>query len=326
MLALEVQWLNQLLDQGDWAKSLKVAEQLLLRGEYTTKEFAVINYALCKSRAHRQELIESIPPGELAKRLCLDTKQWDLLAKVILLLGVSYGRTRSYGPALSTLYEYFKYQSNYSASHNLISHIWHNIGNVQRKCGRTDEATDAFRRARLAYKDQGDSQGYNTVTQHLLECYLESSLSEVPTLLSELRRYATSHLSEPDSQARYFLSRALYAYQMKAYHWAASLCVAGLAEPNKATYTEFNLNLTLSKCLSAMGNYKDALGYALAARLTAIRTRFFELEFIAIEAMYDLMSSQGSNLLIALDNEYLQQGLDMMPFVGSSVLHERGQT
>ncbi len=323
MLAPEVQWLEKLVDQEQWDKILQVTEQIVRRGGHTTVEYAHINYAVCRARAHRQELIHAIPAGELCRRLCQDTNQWDLLGRVLLVLGVAYGRSRSYSAALSALYDYFTYQSKYRAARHLLGHVWLNIGNVLYNSGGVAEARKAFQRAREEYQSLKNPEGHHTATQLLLECYLQVELRAVPALLAEMRAYAANYPSQQNSRAGYYLARARYAYRVGAYKWAGSLCVAGLAEPNKSTLTEFDLSLLLSSCLAAAGDHKNALGYALSARLKAIHANTFDLEFVAIEAMYDLMSKHGASLLQALDREYLEQGLDMIPFVGGFSLPER---
>lgn len=326
MVAAEVQWLQELLEQEEWDKVLQVSQLLLLRGGYTAVDYAWINYAICRARAFRQELHQAIPPGELARRLSLDTEQWDLLGKVLLVLGVSYTRTRAYDKSLFTLYSYFEHSNKYGPSLKLSGRIWHNIGLTLVRLGRASEAVDAFHRARKAYQlHQDDPYWFCRATQELVECCLEAQvqLGAIPALLADLRSYVTRYPTMQDSYAGYYLSRAQYAYQVKAYRWAASLCLAGLNQANKSPSTEFKLNLFLSRCLSAIGEYKDALGYALAARMVAIRVQAFDLEFIAIEMMYDLISTHGISLIQALDQDYLEQGLDMAPFVSLSVLPER---
>ncbi len=324
MLALEVQWLKELVDQEQWDQALKVAGQLIVRGGYTGVEYAEINYAICRSKAHCQELHEAIPSGELCRRLCLDSGEWDLLGKVLLVLGVIYIRIRSYQRALATLNEYFEHAPRYLTVGKLAGRVWHNIGNALVRLGQFDEAVRALNQAREAYRlTEDDVVLYHQVTQLLVDCCLEVNLSAIPSLLSELRTNALHHSEVRDSRPRYFFARARYAYRLGAYRWAASLCLAGLLEPNKYGWTEVHLNLMLSKCLAAIGHCKDALGYALAGRMAAIQKRAFDLEFIAIEAMYDLMSKHGTALLHSLDQDYLQQGLDMMPLVGGSAISER---
>lgn len=323
MLAAEVLWLKQLLDEGQWDKVLKVSEQLVRRGGYAAVDYAEINYAICRARAFRQETQRAIPAGELAKRLCLDTQQWDLLGKVVLVLGVSYNRMRSYDRSLATLYEYFGYMNQYETAQSLVGRVWHNIGHNLFGTGRVREAADAFRRAREGYRQTGDEHWYFYATHELVECLLSTDLSAVPALLAELRSFLHTHPTILDCRPSYYLRRARHALHVKAHWWAASLCLSGLAGPPVHAEVKFKLHLTLSEALAALGDYKDALGHALAARMEAIRCSYFNLEFLAVEAMYDLMSKQGESVIQALDEDYLQQGLDMVPFVGGTVLPER---
>ncbi len=324
MLAPEVQWLKKLLAEEQWSKVLDVAGQILVIGRFTPVEYAEINYAVCRARAFRQELLQSIPPGELARRLCQDTQQWDLLGNVLLTLGVAYFRTRSHKAALLTFSSYFDHMDKYTTAHKLSGRVWHNIGNALVNGGQITEATAAFRRAREMYKrNQDDPAYYDQATLVLIDCYLETDIAAVPPLLSELRRNARGESAIPGSLSKYLLARARYAYCRGAFRWAASLCSTGLAAPVKYEWAEFKLNLTLSQCMSAIGEFKDALGYALAARMTAIRSQAFDLEFTAIEAMYDLISVHGTSLVRTLGNEYHEQGMDLVPLLGDYVCWDR---
>ncbi len=323
MLALEVQWLKELLDQEQWDKVLQAAEQCLRRGGYSAAEYAEINYAICRARAFRQELLQAIPPGELARRLSRDTGQWDLLGKTLLVLGVAYWRTRSYDRALSTLYGFFEHNSHYTTAQTLAARVWHNIGHTLIRTGQAAEAAGALRRACNEYQSLNDVDGFTAAAQHLVECCVETSLPEARTVLAAMRATGTQHPSQYNGRAVYFLGRARCARQVGAFKWAAALCLAALAEERKSLYIEFHSNLVLSGCLAALGDNKNALGHALAARMIAANGKIYDLEFMAIEAMYDLMSGPDNTALQALDADYLEQGLDMTPFFGASSLPER---
>lgn len=322
MLAPEVQWLQELLEQEEWGKVLKVAPQLLLRGGFSVADLAEINYAISRSRAYTQDLFGAIPAGLLARKLALDNGYYDLFARATLVLGVCYIRTRQYETGRQCLREYLEHLPRYGPARQLAGHVWHNLGMASKATGKPEEALRYFERAKGLYQQSGDVHWQFIVLRTMFECCLDVTLADARSVLQEMRRFIRQSPVGEKQRPEYLWCRARYAQKTGAHRWAAALCVLGLNDANKDLPITFHLNLTLSQSLAAMGESKDALRFALAARLVAIEDKAYDREFLATEAMYNLLSAYGYNLFHELNVEYAERGLDLHPFVGAGILAE----
>lgn len=322
-MAPEVQWLRELLKQEDWQKALKVAEQLLVRGGYSALELAEINYAVCRARAHSQELLGAIPAGLLAEKLAADQGNWDLFGRAALVVGVCYIRTRRCVEGRDHLLQYFHHFDKYSDAREIEGRVWQNLGMAYYHQGRLQEAIGLFQRARAFHGEHGDLELLYVTDRHLVMCYLDVDMDKVSQVLRELRAYRRKYPADQVLKLEYLWCRAIYALRTGAHGWAASFCLSGLMCQEKSAAGEFHLKMTLSEALAGLGSYKDALGYALSARITALQARHYDLEFLATEAMYNLMASHGGNLIHELDAEYLGVGLDISPYLDTIALPER---
>lgn len=323
MLAPELLWLRELLDQEQWEQVLQVARQLLLRGGFTPVELAEINYAVSRARAYRQELMAAIPAGELARRLAADAGQWDLYARASLVVGVCYHRLRNFDAGLNALYACFEHQDRHAGARDIEGHVWFNIGNVHWKQGRTREAVAAYNQARCSYRLRGDVIGLFRVNFQLSGVLLDHHVDAVPAVLAEMRRCVRSHPKELNFRATYLLCRARYAARLGALAWSAALCRTGLRDDNQDSEKRVECFLVLANVMGQMARPQDALIYAFAARMTAVRNGYYDLEFSAMELICDLLAAHGHDHLHALDQEYMNLGLDLSGFVSREALREQ---
>lgn len=319
--------LTNLMDNGEVEKCLHLAERQLLKGGYGIRQLAQIHLVICRCRLNLQDPYAAVPSGTLAVRLARDAGDWDLLARALLHAGTAYVGIRHYAEALQHFYDYFEHSSHYTASQRLEGAIWRHIGVTHQLKLESDQAIEAFTKARAWFASRSIDYSSFTVTHDLINTYLQihdtdpdASLDPLPDLIKFEKQIVQKHPVESYFYANYMLDRAShYAHQGR--FGRAIVCAMGAMEVRKEDLLlAFHCHMVLHRCTKHLGNAKQAFGYALSARMAAVRTRHFELEFVASQAMVEVVRQQGPDLVRQLDGEYQSLGIDLGQYLSPAVL------
>lgn len=323
-----LEYLVKLMEDGDFQRCLRLAEQQLLRGGMTRNQLAKLNMVISRCRLGMNDLYGAIPSGQLAVKLARDLEEWDLLGRALLNLGTALVGTRQYDQALLQFYTYLEHLPHYSASRRLEGAAWKNIGIAHQRKLETDRAIDALNRARQWFAKQEIDHSTFTCTHDLVNTYLQKyEAGPDPSLLTkveELLRYE-KEIVRRQAADTYF--RSLYLYDQAAYYMhcgrlgRAMVCAMKAMEVRKGDFgLAFHSNMVLHRCTRSLGDAKQALGYAIAARVQALQGRHFELEFLATQAMAEVIREQGTRVVRELDDEYMALGIDLGQYLSPSLL------
>jgi tetratricopeptide (TPR) repeat protein len=321
-------YLVKLMEGGEFQKCLRLAEQQLLKGGWSINELAKINLMICRCRLGIQDPHGAVVAGSMATNLARDSKDWDLFGRIALNLGTAYTGTRQYGEALQSLYGYFEHLNAYTAStRRFEGAIWKNIGIAHQHLLETTKAIDALTRARDWYAQAGIQFSTFTCTHDLLHTYLQHHSTEqgAPIVQVEQLLDAEKAFVKQFPGESYFESYSLYdqaAYYAHIGRYARATVSAQKAmDLRKADrWIGFHGNMVLHDCSQARADHRQALGYALAARVHALQGRYFELEFLASQAMAEIIKHQGEELVRELDEEYQAMGVDLGQYLSPDVL------
>lgn len=319
--------LNKLMEEGHFDKCLHHAEQQLLRGGYTIGQLAQLNLIICRCRLGLNDPYGAVPSGLLAVKLARDVKDWDLLGRSLLNAGTACVGIRQYDQALQNFYGYFEHQVHYQEARRLEGAIWRHIGVTHQLKLESEKAIDAFKRARNWFEKQQVDQSSFAVTHDLVNTLLQmhdsgklNELDELPPLLDFEKQFVRKYPYDSYYYATHRLDQANY-YAHVGRLGRAIVCAMQAMEVRREDFMlTFHCHMVLHRCTMQLGSAKQAFGYALAARMAAVKGRHFDLEFVASQAMVSVIRKQGPDVVRELDEEYQSMGIDLGQFISPSLL------
>lgn len=319
--------LNQLMEDGEFEKCLHHAEQQLLRGGYTISQLAQLNLIICRCRLGMNDPYGAVPSSLLAVKLARDVKDWDLLGRSLLNAGTACVGIRQYDQALQNFYAYFEHQVEYKGARRLEGAIWRHIGIAHQLKLESGKAIDAFNRAREWFARNKIDHSSFAVTHDLINTYFQvhetnpaASLDEIPELLQHQKRISNRNPHDSYYYSNYLLDKASYYYIQKRYGRAIVCAMQAMEVRSEDFLLTFHCHMVLHRCTLQLGNPKQAFGYALAARMAAVRGRHFDLEFVASQAMVSVIRKQGPDLVREIDEEYQSMGIDLGQYISPNFL------
>lgn len=322
-----IDYLVQLMEEGDFAQGLRLSEQQLLRGGMTLAEMATVNLVICRCRLGLQDPYGAINSGLLAVKLARDTHEWDTFGRAVLNVGTAYMGTRQYDLALQQFYSFFEHKHLYTKSWRFEGSIWRSIGVAHQRKLESDRAITALKRAHQWFSRQGIDHSAFSCIHDLVGTYLQihatnpaASLAPVVDLLKEERELARKNPEDSYFRANYLNDQASY-YLRAARLGRAIVCAAKAMEARRGdNQLCFHSYMILSQSNRTLGEHKQALSYALAARVEALRGKHYELEFLAAQTMADLIRQQGTEMVRELDLEYQAMGIDLGQYLSPALL------
>ncbi len=319
--------LLELMENGEYEKCLRQSEQQILKGGWTIAQLAQINMVICRCRVGLQDPYGAIPSGMLAAKLARDVADWDTFGRTLLSLGTAYAAVRQYDQALHTFYSYFEHIMKYNTARRLEGAIWKHIGVTHQRKLESDKALEALNRARVWFEKNGIDHSSFTTASDMINTYLQmhekdplTSLEPAADLLKFEKSIARKYPGDTYYKAAHLLDRAGY-YLHQGRLGRAMVCAMQVTEARRDDFwLTFHSHMILHRCTKIVGDHKQALGYALAARVAALQGRHYELEFIASQAMAEVIRQQGESVVRELDEEYQAMGIDLGQYFSSSLL------
>lgn len=320
-------YLVRLMEDGEYQKCLRLAEQQLLRGGMSLSEMAQLNMVICRCRLGLQDSYGAIPSGLLAVKLARDIGEWDILGRALLNVGTAYVGARQYDEALQHFYGYFEHLNRYTTAQRFEGAIWKSIGTAHQRKLETRQAIDAFERARRWYSRRSVDHSVFTCTHDLINTYLQASeqnpefhLDSVTNLLKDEKAIARRNAGETYYLGTYLLDQASWYLRQERIGRAMVSAMKALEVRKGDHQLAFHCHMVLHRCNLGLGDMKQALGYALAARVEALQGRHYELEFLAAQAMADVIRREGTSVLQQLDAEYQAMGVDLGQYISPAIL------
>ncbi|MDB4895810.1 MAG: hypothetical protein JWN15_2072 [Firmicutes bacterium] len=322
-----VDYLLKLMEDGEFQTCMQLAEQQLHKGGLTLAELAKVNLAICRCRLGLHDTYGAIPSGLLAVKLARDTNEWDVLGRALLNLGTAFVGIRQYDHALHHFYSYFEHLHKYTTAHRFEGAIWKHIGITHQRKLETDQAIDALHRARKWFEKQAIDVSVFTCTHDIVNTVLQKHQADPETSLAPAEEMLKAEFALVRKYPDDTYYRATYLHDKAAHYLRADripramVCAMKAMEIRKGDHDlAFHCHMVLHRCCRLVGDAKQALGYALAARVQALQAHHYEFEFLASQAMAEVIREQGSRVVQELDAEYQAMGIDLSQYMPSSLL------
>lgn len=322
-----VDTLAQLLDDGHFDQALRLAEQELLKSGWNRPQLARVNLVICRCRLELGDPFGAVPSGLLAAKLARDLGEWDLLAESLLFTGTAMTGTRQLDQALYQLYQYFEHMHLYNSARSLEGSVWRAVGIAHQRKQESDKALNALVRARKWFLTHESDRDAFACTSDMINTYLniherDSSMSLEP--VGDLLRYE-KELSSRHAGDSYYLATcrldeaSIYLRQGRLGRAMVRALQASEARKADATLV-FHAYMVLHRCSRLSGLSKQALGYAVAARAKALQSKNYEMEFVASQAMADVVREHGSGVVRELEQEYQGMGVNLSQYLTPDLL------
>lgn len=286
-----------------------------------------INVAIARARLNLREYSLALVPVLLAKKMARDIKGYQYLGSVYYLALATMYYTNQFDGAVAVGYEYFEAVPPAYRKPGEEGKIWHGLGYLcAQNLSDHDQAVEAYTRAVNCLKVAGDSEYALRSACAMAASY--TSLKRFDLARKCIYRCMLMVRALPLvhwGREMIHLRRAQLAYAEADAGRAMVLAHRCLQRDHGHGFEDmrFDALMLLHRLCWDLQEYKDALGYALAARVAALDARVYWREYEAAEAMMNTIQVAGSAVVSELDQEYLATGVDMTRYVPETILRAR---
>lgn len=322
-----VEELIQLMETGDYEGCLRTAEQVLLRGGLGMVEMAKVNLVIARCKLAVNDPFGAIPSGIQATKMAQAAKEWDLFGRSLLTLGAAYVGANHFNDALEQFYTFIKHLADFDLSRRLEGAVWRQLGITYGRMLETAKAIDSLERARRWFARNENEHSHFICGSDLINVYLnrrqldpEASLEPVRTILAEQRLLAKRLAHEPLYKVHYLYNHGEYYFYCGRIGRAMVSAMQSMDMAQNDNAHRFHCHMLLHRCALRQGNGKHALGYAVAARLEAMRGKFYEMELLAVQAITETIQSQGDGVVHELEKDYREVGLELSDYLAPSLV------
>lgn len=307
-----IEYLELLVEDGDYNKGLSYAEQLLLNNECSPSGLVAIHCSILRCRYYLNEYYGALMSGKLVLRLAEELGEWDYFGTACLYVGSVLDRLGQPEAARTHCYDYLANTHKFGRALRHQTMIWSNLGIYHTQLGDGPEAVRALTRALDLATAAGNARHAHGIRHGLIQAFIKfGTFTEVPALLAKCLHYLRHETNSPDhrdSLLFHFKLRAEFALLTNRPDRALAVARRGLHYAAERPDHLFNLHMVCARVCLYTGNSTDAVMHSLAARVSAIQVRRFELEALAAEFMYECTKIDGE---FAGDraNEYTIPGL-----------------
>jgi tetratricopeptide (TPR) repeat protein len=303
-----------LLEREDYPRCAALADEMLLDESLPGEVRARVAHAACRARFALADFFGAIEMGEVAAREALAHRQYDLVGQVFLDMGAALGAVREYDLALSCGDEYFRHKPYYVDSVHLEGKVLYNHATYLGKLERWEDAANTYAACRQWHWERGELAEADEARRRQVEAMLHLGRTEEATSLLIEGEHYVSEASPRTRVEQYLLWATAYLLDGNSDD-SAAVAMKALDAAGDHEELQARAHLALLASAEAKGSVKDAVGFALAARVAAIDARRYDLEFEASEALFRLLRQHGAGILQELDGEYRHLGIDLCHYI-----------
>jgi tetratricopeptide (TPR) repeat protein len=290
-----IEYLERLVEERQYPEALKYAEQMLLAGDLSMRDLMVINYVLMIGRSETSQYHAALIPGQLTLRLARELEEWDYHGLACMDLSHVFSTIRQYDQACELCYEFLSHLHLYNRTSKFEFSIWDNLGIIQGRLGNAVEAVKSLKRA-LEVATTIEKLAYTFGTRHaLIGAHLSGKdHQQIPGLLAKclLLMRNKPELTTLTGRLWHFVLRAEFGLATGRFDRAEKVTRHGMAMAQREQRHMYSFQMLLARIAHARGDLSEALGFALGARVYAIRCQRYDLEFEASELMYKFASNK----------------------------------
>lgn len=303
-----IDYLEQLVETGEYEKAVEFGEQLLKDRENSPTTMLAIQCCLLRAHCSLEKPDKALITGEVCVKLALQLRQWDKVGISCLYLGVANIRLRRYEEAVQILSEYVVHLPQYetAAGHEIMA--WYNLGMAQTALGDLREAAKALTQAHNRALCQGNERTLHGIRQALIDTRISiGELKSVPRLLAKCARYLRDNpegFMNQESWLHHLELRARFALLTGRLVRAQLLSLRGLKHARRETEYPTFFHLLLARVCLEANSAVESLGHATAAQVCAKSLLRPDLESQAVEII-DKVTKAFMTAPSELDRYYL---------------------
>jgi tetratricopeptide (TPR) repeat protein len=321
---LSVSRLARLLETGQYKLCLEEANRLLAGGEYDPEETARILAAVCRSCLELTDFHAAVQAGEQAAEVAGAAGAADVLGFVLVDLGTALTKTRRYAEAAAVLGRYLAVLPACTAARCMEGIALQRLADAFRAAERPHKALEQYAAARRWFGRFGDEASARGCLRAMTHLHLELGESEQAlSLLLEGGRRLTPRPAGDGEFCERLLDWAAYYLATGQHDASAQAGFTALEAVGDNLDRQCRAQLLL--CRNALAQAKDAeaLGLAIAARVSAIDGRLYTLEFEATDVIFRLLAKGGGTLLQEVEADFARQGVTIQHYLSEQVLRDR---
>jgi len=313
--------LTHLLESGEYRRCLDEALVLLERGGHDGESEARIQAAICRSRLELTDYFGAVQAGEVAVDLAGGAAAFDLLGLALVDLGTAYAQIHRPSQAIAVFQRYLSELTFFTAARCMEGTVLRRLASALQQHGRSGEALERLWEAHEWFERYGDEKSAVDCRRAAIRVYLEQAQSQSAlALIREGDRYSETHPWDRDLLVAHMLDRALFCMVTGRHEDSIQEAFRALEAAGSETLQVCEAQLILSQNALALNQPKDALNFALAARVTAIDGRYYDLEFEASDILFQLLRERGGQLVRELETDYQEQGVDVYHYLSDRVI------
>ncbi len=318
--------LTRLLDSGDYKRCLEEAVQLLAEGGHGTEELARIYGAICRSQLELADYFGAVDAGKQAVVLSELGGLADLRGFVLPDLGQALCEVRRYEEALAIFQRFSTELHDYTGARCREGAALQREAGTLYRSGAAAEAIDRYWQAHGWFERYGDGASAMDCTRAILRIYLDQGQpgAAIP-LLQDGDAYARSHPLDRDFLATHLLDRALFHLAAGQYDASIQEAFRALEAAEDRLLQQARAHLILAQNALAKENPREALSFALAARVAAIDGKLYDLEFEAAEILFRVLHEKGARMVRQMEEDYYEQKVDIYRYLSERVVKRMEQ-
>lgn len=313
--------LTRLLDSGDYRRCLEEAALLLADGGHGTEAQARIYSAICRSKLELADHFGAVAAGELALRLAEEAQLDDLRGFLLPDLGLALSEVRRQAEAVAVLRRYLSELGLYTGARCREGAALQRLGGALYRAGETDTAISRYWQAHSWFERFGDAASAIDCTRSILRIYLDQGQPELAiALLQAGDDYARSHPLDRDFLTAHLLDRSLFHLVVGKHDVSTLEAFQALEAAEDRLVAQARAHLLLAQNALAQDKPRDALSFALAARVASIDGKLYDLEFEASDILFRLLQAKGARLVRHLESDYYEQKVDIYRYISEKVV------
>lgn len=324
---MSVSHLAQLLESGQYERCLKEAAVLLADGGQDAEGRARIQQAICRSQLALTDYFAAVESGRKVVDLAEEAAVPDLLGFALVDLGTALTLIHRHEEAQKILIRFLAELPTYTAARCREGIALLRLADALQGHGQHQEALERYRQARAWFTHYGDECSARKCVRAMIRFHLDRGEPErVAPLLQEGDRYVTAHPTDQEAWSDHLLDRSLFHLTIGEHTASSQEAFQALETAGDRLDQQSRAHLVLCQNALAQNTPREALSFAIAARVSAIDGRFYDLEFEAADLLFRLLRDGGVQLLSEVSVDYRQYGVDIYHYLSERVLRRMGQS
>lgn len=320
---MSVSDLGRLLESGEYKRCLERAEALLEDGEHDAEGAARIHSVILRSCLELTDYFAAAKAGSEAVRLAERAGAPDLVGFALVDLATAEVAIRQYDQALAHIERYMDEMPHYTGARCQEGTALRRLGDVLLHTGRRPEALDRYWDAHRWFIRFGDEPAARECLRVIIRVHLDQGeTAQAAPLLAANDEYALSHEEDRLFLTNHLMDRALFHLVKGEHAAAAQVGFQALQLAENRLDQQASAQLLLAQSALAQERPREALSFALAARVAAIDGRLYDTEFAASEILFRLLRTDGPELLKAVAGDFYAQGVDIYHYLSEQVIKE----